>query len=321
MSASHIVIDGSKFIFDTPAEPESIWGQGAEVLWPRGEPLIIVAPTGAGKTTLAGQLALGRLGIGTGRVLGFPVKPSKARVLYLACDRPRQIARSFRRMVGEPDRERLTDHLAVWQGPPPFDLTTNPEALADFANENGSNTVFIDSLKDMVPELSKDEVGSRVNNAFQHAVVQGIELCILHHPRKANGTNVKPNKIADLYGSVWIPAGAGSVISLWGDPGDPIVELTHLKQPAEPVGPFQVLHDHERGESRVFEQTDLHDLLSMDGPLTAQEAARQLYGAADAKDVQKARRKLDGMVKSGRASRQEAFGKEPVRYSAVGGES
>ena len=71
----------------------------------------------------------------------------------------------------------------------------------------------------------------------------------MHHGRKANADNKKPNTLDDVYGSAWLTAGMGSVICLWGKPGDSLVELTHLKQPAEAVGPMMVLHDHATGRS------------------------------------------------------------------------
>jgi hypothetical protein len=36
------------------------------------------------------------------------------------------------------------------------------------------------------------------------------------------------------------------MILLNGQPGDPIVSLHHIKQPAAEVGPFKVLHEHAR---------------------------------------------------------------------------
>jgi hypothetical protein len=52
-----------------------------------------------------------------------------------------------------------------------------------------------------------------------------------------------------------------------GPAGDPIVELAHLKQPAEPIGPFKVLHDHDHGTSSIVDQVDaLQVLLRQPGP-------------------------------------------------------
>ena len=44
----------------------------------------------------------------------------------------------------------------------------------------------------------------------------------------------------------WLTSGAGSVILLNGQPGDPIVSLHHIKEPAAEVGPFKVLHEQAR---------------------------------------------------------------------------
>jgi hypothetical protein len=85
-------------ILDEPATPPAVWGQGEDILWAEGESLIIAGPDGTGKTTLAGCLVRGRLGIGDGQVLGHPVSPGKRRVLLLLMDRPRQARRALRRL-------------------------------------------------------------------------------------------------------------------------------------------------------------------------------------------------------------------------------
>ena len=72
---------GAQFVLDDPCELDPVWGAGDEVLWASGEPLLIVGPTGVGKTTLAVQVVAARLGI-VGEVLGWPVKPTDKPVLY-----------------------------------------------------------------------------------------------------------------------------------------------------------------------------------------------------------------------------------------------
>ncbi len=96
--------------------------------------------------------------------------------------------------------------------------------------------VYIDALKDVAVKLTDDEVGSRVNAEIQEVIANGIELVADHHQRKASADNKKPRTLADAYGSVWLTAGCGSVLLLWGEAGDPIVELSHLKQPAGESG-------------------------------------------------------------------------------------
>ncbi|HEV8653149.1 MAG TPA: DnaB-like helicase N-terminal domain-containing protein [Actinomycetes bacterium] len=296
------------FIFDPFADLPAIWGDGQEVAWPSGESLVIAGPQGVGKSTLAQRLTLARIGVGPATLLGMPVAPTASRVLYLACDRPGQIARSMRRMVTEEDRVTLAERLMVWRGPPPVDLAKEPRALLSLARNADADTVVIDSLKDAALDLVKDEVGARYNQARQICLTEGIDLLELHHQRKAAADNKRPRKLDDVYGSNWLTAGAGSVLLLWGEPGDPIVELSHLKQPVEEIGPMKLLHDAETGGISVQQGVDLLTLVRTQPGLTAADAARLLFDvegrSAEPKEVEKARRRLDSLVRRGLVKQQ-----------------
>jgi AAA domain len=287
----------------------SVWGDAGSVLWAEGEPLMIVGPDGVGKTSIGQQLVLARIGLRDSRLLGYPVAPGR-RVLYIAADRPRQAASSLRRMVTEADHALLRERLVVWKGPPEFDIAgkdTDKGALANFAERYGATAIVIDSLKDIAVDLVKDEVGSRVNIAIQETIARGIEVCVLHHQRKAQQGAGKPKTLADVYGSRWLTAGMGSVVCLWGDAGDLVIELTHLKQPVEDVGPFLIVHDHEHGTSTVHGQTDLLQALAhaVHG-LTVAATAGLIYATADPNrnEIEKARRKLTALVNSSHATRE-----------------
>jgi replicative DNA helicase len=224
-------------------------------------------------------------------------------VLYLALDRPAQAARSLARMVAEDDRERLRERLLVWRGPLPFNVTETPRALADFAARHAAGTVIVDSLKDLAFDLVKDEAGSRVNAAIQELVARGIEVAVLHHQRKGQQGAPAPKKLADVYGSRWLIAGMGSVFMLWGEAGDLVVELRHLKQPDEALGPWKLLHDHKNGTTSILEQVDLLALVNAAAAagLTAEAAAAALFGneAPSRNEIEKARRRLDKLVAGG----------------------
>lgn len=292
--------DGAAFFLDAEIEVPAIWGLDGDVVWAAGEPLQGVGPQGVGKTTLMTQLALRRGRVVTGPLLGMPVQPSQGKVLYIAADRPRQAARSGRRMVTEADRELLESGLVIWRGPLPFDLgKCERGSLAEFvASECPDATdVFIDSLKDVAVKLTDDEVGARVNGEIQQLIAQGIEVVSGHHQRKAAADNKKPTKLADVYGSVWLTAGCGSVLLLWGEAGDAIVEASHLKQPSGEFGPAKVLHDHARGTMSLYQPTkDLLSLASsaLGAGLTARTAAAALFATDDpsSNQVEKARGKL-----------------------------
>lgn len=123
------MVDGARFILDRPATVPAVWGKGTQVLWAEGEALMIAGGQGLGKTTLAGQLVRALLGVGDGAVLGLPVACQGEPVLYLAMDRPRQIARSLGRQFTEADRAALGG-LLVRPGPPPADMAAHPLLLA-----------------------------------------------------------------------------------------------------------------------------------------------------------------------------------------------
>jgi replicative DNA helicase len=310
-------VDGAQFILDGPAHVPAVWGAGEEVLWAEGEPLMVYAPQGVGKTTIAQQLALARIGL-RDQLLDLPVAADDRRVLYLACDRPNQARRSLRRMVTEADRARLAEQLVVWTGPLPFDVVREPRRLAAFALEREAGTLIIDSLKDIAVGLADDAVGSAVNIAIQHVISAGIEVCDLHHPRKSNAANPKPKALDDVYGSTWLTAGHGSIVLLWGKAGDLVVEFEHKKHPADEVSPFKVAHDHATGRSRRHRPISLLEQLrdAADG-LTVRDAAVLMFGSSSPEDneIEKARRKLRALEDEGKAELREPGGpRQPGRY-------
>lgn len=246
---------GGSFILDQPDLAPAVWGDGDSIIWAEGEALIIAAPQGAGKTTLALQLVRARLGL-TPKVLGYSVEESQKNVLYLSMDRPSQWRRAGKRLFTEEDRGILDARLAVWPSPPPYDMAQRRDILAVMCQKANADTVIIDSLKDAAIGLTDDSVAAGYNRARQQALSEGIQVLELHHVRKSSGTDAEPSDINGVYGSTWITSGAGSVVSLWGQPGDPVVKWQHLKQPASEVGPFRVVHDHDRGTSEVERQVD-----------------------------------------------------------------
>lgn len=303
---------GGSFVLDMPSTPPSVWGNGEAIGWAQGEALMICGPAGVGKTTVAVQLVAGRLGLGSGHLLDLPIQAGSGRVLYLAMDRPPQISRAMARLFSADDREILDDRLVVWKGPPPYDLARHPDTLVRMCEQAGADTVIVDSLKDGVLRLSDDESGGGYNAARQKALIAGVEVIELHHQRKAGGDNKKPSKLDDVYGSTWITAGAGSVMVLWAEPGDVIVELIHLKQPMEPVGPLRLLHDHRTGRSSIFHQTDLLAQARIQGRvgITVKVAAVCMFEVDEpnANQREKARYRLEKFVTDGYLVRQPGTG-------------
>ncbi|MGY1641051.1 AAA family ATPase [Geodermatophilus sp. SYSU D00703] len=159
---------GGTVILDAPDTVPAVWGDGDDVLWARGEALMLVGGPGVGKTTVAGQLVRGRLGLAAD-VLGLPVRPGRRRVLYLAMDRPQQIARGLRRLFTAEERHQLDERLSVWVGPPPADLAQSTDTLLDLARAANADTVVIDSLKDAALGLTVTQAASLHNVTYPPA--------------------------------------------------------------------------------------------------------------------------------------------------------
>lgn len=320
-TAADLMLPGGSLVLDSPELPSPVWGHGGMVLMAEGESLMILGGAGSGKTTLAQQWALGRCGLsGFADLLGLPVTPGEGRTLYLAMDRPRQAVRSLRRMIGDDDREHLDESLRVHLGPPPVNLTEHPDALVKLCTDAGADSVVVDSLKD-AGSVVDDEGGTGWNAARQRALVAGVAVLELHHPRKGLAGSVP--SLEDTYGSTWLTAGAGSVLALAGRPGDALVKAAHLKQPAEVVGPLKVLHDHERGRSMVWDEADLPGLAARPEGVTALEAAQAIYETdkPEANQKEAARRRLAALARAGSLrvlDKGDRGASRPARWGAVG---
>lgn len=249
-------MSGSQFILDHE-RAASIWGHGMKVLWSKGEPLWIVAQEGMGKSTVASQIALARAGIWEPELFGFPLETDLRQVLYVAADRPAQIARSFQRMVSEEQRHELDAAMVfVKDFTKPLSVDSD-SCLQDIEEAGDIGTVVIDSLKDVANDLSKDSEGSKVNTALKNIIHSGREVVVLHHDRKqeAGQSEARRPRLADVYGSRWLTAGAGSVLYLAPiEEGNVRVRLHQLKTPLTRVGPLELRHDFRQGRTYVDER-------------------------------------------------------------------
>jgi replicative DNA helicase len=319
--AGRLTLCGGDWILDAPTETPAVWGGASgTVAWSKGEGLMLVGPEGVGKTTLVQQLVLARIGLRS-LMLGMHVEIDERPVLYIAADRARQAQRSFARMVTAADRDLLNERLRIWKGPLPFDLAGDPSRLTALARSEGVGTVVIDSLKDVALDLVKDEVGSRVNLAVQELVAADIEACVIHHQRKGRDGQ-RPKKLEDVYGSRWLTAGMGSVLLVWGEPGDLVVDLNHLKQPSEEIGPLQLLHDHGKGRTTIYDEIDLLALAEAAGAegLLVFDAAGAMFRTdqPDKNEIEKARRRLDRLADQGQLEKDDSQKPKPARYRLFG---
>lgn len=313
-----LFVPGGGFVLDAPDIPTAVWGDGDHVIWAEGEALMITGGQGVGKSTVGLQVVRARMGL-QDKVLGYSVQTGEKKVLYCAMDRPSQLSRAAGRIFTEDERKILDERLVIWKGPPPQDLAANPEVLTRMTEQAGADTVVVDSLKDAAIGLSDDKVGAGYNRARQHALAAGVQVMELHHAVKRGANGGEPNSLADVYGSTWLTSGAGSVIGLWGNAGDPVVSWRHLKQPSVEVGPFRVVHDHQNGTSEVEGRVDVLMVVRRTGPggCSALELAVAMFETVKPSraEVEKARRELEKRTDTGLLSRVGGGrGGDPARY-------
>ncbi|KUM69256.1 AAA family ATPase [Streptomyces griseorubiginosus] len=314
-------VDGLSFLaVDEPDEPP-LWGDADKAaLWSSGESLFIFGPPGSAKSTLTHLIVFARLGLLVD-VLGFPVTDDGRKVLYLAMDRPKQIQRAMRRLVRAVPSDKhhvLAERLEVRRGPLDYVLTDkrNRDVLRDYCLRHGIGTVVVDSIKDVLPDASKEEPAGDYNSARQSCLAAGIEWIELHHNRKANGANQQPNTLEDVYGSRWLTAGAGSVISLWQDnPGSDTVSLRHIRASGEKLRDLTLSLDIHAGTLTYETARTLEEFLhnQQHGDFAAADAARWLNRPAS-----QIRTRLDRMVDRGELRKFNSMGNtNRVMYGPV----
>lgn len=230
-------------------------GNNNQILWAKGETLLVCADSGSGKSTFSQNIVRTSIGL-IPDLLGLFAKQFKA-TLYIAADRPYQVQESLKRMVDESNRELWNKYMYVKEGYLDFMVNETPERLYPYVRELAEkldrepfDSVIIDSLKDIVSEYDDNTPGVKINRAFQSLVQNDIQLLVNVHPRKMQDSKgrEKDPVLDDVGGNKNVVNGAGSVIYI-GAPDNEyqIQELIHLKSPSEKIRGMKFTHDISTG--------------------------------------------------------------------------
>lgn len=302
------LLDGEAALFDMPESPEVIWGKDHMIGWAKGQGTMLAGPTGLGKTTFAHNVLTRMMGLDESEFLGMPVTPTDAPILYLAMDRPIQTRQAFRRLVPDAPAARalVKDKLRMWAAPFPFRLLDDPAYMARWIQEQvpGCKTVVFDSVKDMTPGVSEEASGAAVQIAWQELVAMGVDFLALHHFKKPQSADTKAS-ISQVYGSTWLTAGLGSVLTIDGKIGEGNVVFQQHKTVMEQIPELHCIHHYKTGviELRDSEAPTESEALKAAGDTgaTAEQIAAQCYASTGKAVLAKTRRKLNDLVKAGKA--------------------
>lgn len=196
----------------------------------------IVGPPGCGKTQLSIQLGLS-LGAGAEFIGLNPPNNVPQKTLFLSKEMgERQVSHIGKKFVPhmgftEEQQELARKNFLTVFMKDEYHLssTVNRDYLRKLIRDERPTGLLIDSFGTMInADMNDDQViretlGSLTNLARE----ENVFFWFIHHNRKAQVGNKKPNSLGDVYGSQYVTSIASLVMSMW--PKDRTKEISVLK--------------------------------------------------------------------------------------------
>lgn len=208
---------GFSSLIHTEVEVEWIW----EGLLHRRGYMLVTGPSGVGKTQFTLNAAA-RLALGQG-FLGRDTHSTDEKIGVFSLEMGLVELKEFLLLQAAgytpQEVERLEDRVRFFPLGEPIYLTREEEKekIEEVIEREGLTGVIFDSLGSVTESSLSSEENVKNLMDWNDRVRKKFDIFTwyIHHHRKPNGDNKKPNKLGDVYGSQYITARATTVLALW----------------------------------------------------------------------------------------------------------
>jgi hypothetical protein len=222
---------GFQSVLNTEINVEWVW----EGFLHRQGYMLVTGPSGVGKTQFSLNAAA-RMVLGEG-FLGAATQSTDEKIAFFSMEMGLVELKEFLKLQAKgytPEQlEILEERLRFFPLGEPIYMTqdSEKERIENLIKEEGFTGLIFDSLGSATDgSLSSEENTKNLmdwNDTLRKR--HNIFTWYIHHHRKPNGDNKRPNKLGDVYGSQYITARATSVVALWDSSSENAVQVIPLK--------------------------------------------------------------------------------------------